>query len=205
MWALQQRAESEPLPRAIESICALRVAVALPGVRSYRAAQLRRTLVERDKVPRNYVQAAAITLCGKNISLFANGVAAQNAFRSRLALGAVEVIVGSHIADEREVFCPPEAFREENGVLDDPRILQLFGGCQLRGGKRWIKAYLLEDARRDGADAGVCAESLSFCPDCNPPGALAYLFYLSARAYIIWTDAPSQFVDETRISARHLE
>src|SRR3989442_1746755 len=100
MWALQQRAQSEPLPRAIESICALSVAVALPGVRSYRAAKLRRTLIERDQVTRNYVHAAAIILRRENISLFTDGVAAQNAFRSRLAHSAVEVIMGSDVANE---------------------------------------------------------------------------------------------------------
>ena len=42
VWALQQWAESEPLPGAIEGIGAVRVAIALPGVRSYRAAELTR-------------------------------------------------------------------------------------------------------------------------------------------------------------------
>src|SRR5919112_1263976 len=150
---LQDGPELEPLARPVERVRAVRVGVALPGIGLDVARERGRALVEGREVARDDVRAAALALRRQHVGLLADGVAAQDAAFARLALRAVEVVVRGHVADDGEVLCAPEALVEEDGVLDDARVLQLLGGLSVRGGQGRGEDDLFEGARRPGADA----------------------------------------------------
>src|SRR5207237_9164570 len=113
-------------------------------------------LVQRQQIARDDLDAAASILGGQHVRLFTDGVTAEDTLVSRLIFGAVKIIVRRYIADKRKILCAPEAFAEQNRVLDDARVLKFLGGSSLHSQQRRIESNLVERARRYRAEAGVC-------------------------------------------------